>query len=199
MVPAKPNFVKITAKMFRAQIMKYPLLSAFQNSIKGLCGIVMNITAGVLFFAVVNPIMGGKLVANRSIRMVFISHHMRIFIDKSVHLGKKLSDLITGHRYGPNRAVAFNRHQYSLFGGAFAPFVANPFFITRFTAKVFFIQLDNTAKCRNDLIARVHHLAHRMAHFPGAFLRDANPSGQNNRGYALGGTDYIIDDQQPFP
>jgi len=186
MVPAKPNFVKITAKMFRAQIMKYPLFGAFQNSIKGLCGIVMNIAASVLFFAVVNPIMGGKLVTNRSIRMVFIGHYMRIFIDKSVHLRKKLRDLITGHRRGPNRAVAFNRHQYSLFVGAFAAFVGNPFFITRFAANVFFIQLDNTAKRRNDLISWVHHLAHRMAHFPGAFLRDANPSGQNNRGYTLG-------------
>ncbi len=186
MVPAKPNFVKITAKMFGAQIMKYPLFGAFQNSTKGLCGIVMNIASSVLFFAVVNPIMGGKLVANGTIRMVFISHQMRIFIDKSVHLRKKLGDLITGHRRGPNRAVAFNRHQYSLFVGAFAPFVGNPFFITRFAANVFFIQLDNTAKCRNDLISRVHHLTHRMAHFPGAFLRGANPFGQYNRGDAFG-------------
>ena len=76
--------------------MKYPLFGAFQNSTKGLCGIVMDIAARVLFFAVVNPIMGGKLVANRLIRMVFIGHHMRIFIDKSVERGKKLRDLITG-------------------------------------------------------------------------------------------------------
>jgi len=186
MVPAEPNFVKISAKMFRAQIMKYPLLGAFQNSTKGLCGIVMNIAASVLFLAVVNPIMGSKLVANRSIRTVFISHHMRIFIDKSVHLRKKLRDFITGHRRGPDRAVAFNRHQYSLFVGAFAAFVGNSFFITRFTANVFFIQLDNTTKCRNDLICWIHHFTHRMAYFPGAFLGDSNPFSQNNRGYAFG-------------
>jgi hypothetical protein len=40
--------------------------------------------------------------------MIFIGHHMRIFIDKSVHLGQKLSDLVTGHRCGPNREMGLN-------------------------------------------------------------------------------------------
>ena len=126
------------------------------------------------------------MVTNGSIGMVFIGHQMRTFINKSIHLRKKLRYLITGHRCGPDRAAAFNRHQYSLFVGAFAPFVGNPFFITRFAADVFFVQLDNTAKCRNQFICGIHHLAHRMAYFPGAFLGGANPFSQNNRGYALG-------------
>ena len=96
-------------------------------------------------------------------------------------------------------AASVNRHQYSLFIGAFAAFVGNPFFITRFSANVFFIQLDYTAKCRNDQISWVHHLTDGMAHFPGAFLRGTNLFGQNNRGYAFGWTDHIIDDQQPLP
>ena len=186
MVPAKPNFMKITVKMFTAQIMKYTLFGSFQNSTKGLCGIVMNLAASVLFFAVIHPMMGGKRVANRAIRTIFIGHHMCIFINKFVDQRKKLRNLITGHRRSPDRAVAFNRHQYSLFVSALAPDGANSLLITWFAAKVFFIQLDNTAKCRNNLISGIHHLAHRMANFPGTFLGDTNPFGQNNRGYALG-------------
>ena len=154
--------------------MEHPLFSAFQNSAKGFGRIVMNIAARVLFFAMANPIMGCKLVANGSKRMTPIGHHMRIFIDKCVHRRQKLRDPITGHRNSPNRAVAFNRHQNSLFVGAFAPFMGNSFFIARFTANVFFIQLNYTAQCWNQLICGVHHFTHRMAQFPGAFLRDAN-------------------------
>jgi type IV secretory pathway TrbF-like protein len=58
--------------------------------------------------------------------------------------------------------------------------------VTWFATNVFFIQLDNTAKRRNYLISWVHHLTDRMTHFSSAFLRDANPFSQNNRGYAFG-------------
>ena len=186
MIPTKPNFVKITVQLFGAQIMKYTLFGSFQYRAKRFCRIIMNIATRILFVAVVDPIMGGKPVSNGSIRMVFIGHQMRTFIDKSIHLRIKLTDLITNHRCGPNRAVAFDRHQHSLFVSAFATFVFNLLLITRFAADVFFIQLDNTAKRRDDLIGWIHHGTHRMAQFPGAFLRDANPFGQNHRGYALG-------------
>ena len=171
--------------MFLTQIMKHPLFGAFQNSAKRFSGIVMNIAARILFVAVVDPIMSGKLFANKSIGAVFISDQIRIFIDKARYLRGKLSDFVTGHRNSPNRTVAFNGHQYSLLVGAFAAFVFNAWLIAGFAANVFFIQLNHTAKRRQDLSTRVHHRAHRMAQFPGAFLRDTNPFGQNYRGDAF--------------
>ena len=171
--------------MFFTQIMKYPLFGAFQNSAKRFSGIVMDIAAHILFVAMVNPIMSGKLFTNKSIGAVFISNQIRIFIDKAPYLRGKLSDFVTGHRYSPHRTVAFNGNQHSLLVGAFAAFVFNPLLITGFATHVFFIKLDHTAKRRQDLRARVHHLAYRMAQFPGAFLRDADPFGQNDRGDAF--------------
>ena len=145
----------------------------------------MNIAARILFMAVVDPIMSGKLFANESVGTVFIRDQIRILINKALNLRAKLSNFVAGHRHGPNRTVAFNGYQYSLLVGAFAAFVFNAWLITGFAANVFFIQLNNTAKRRNDLITGVHHLAHRMAQFPGTFLRDANPFGQNYRGDAF--------------
>ena len=171
--------------MFLTQIMKHPLFGAFQNSAKGFGGIVMNIAAHVLFVAVVYPLMSGKLFTNKSIGAVFIGNQIRIFIDKVIYLRTKLSDFITGHRYSPHRTVAFNGYQHSLFVGAFAAFVFNALLITGFATHVFFIKLDHTAKRRQDLRTRVHHLAHRMAQFPGAFLKNTNPFGQNDRGDAF--------------
>lgn len=165
--------------------MKHPLLSAFHNSAKGFGGIIMNIAARILFVTVVDPIMSGKLFANESIGTVFISDQIRILINKALNLRRKLSNFVAGYRHGPNRTVAFNGYQYSLLVGAFAAFVFNSWLITGFAANVFFIQFNHTAKRWNDLRTRVHHLAHRMAQFPGAFLRDANPFGQNYRGDAF--------------
>ena len=165
--------------------MKHPLFSTLQNSAKGFGGIVVNIAARILFVAVVDPIMSGKLFANESIGTVFISDQIRILINKALHLREKLSDFVTGHRYSPNRTVSFNGHQYSLFIGAFAAFVFNSLLVTGFAANVFFIQLNHTAERRQDLRTGVHHLADRMAQFPGAFLRDTDPFGQNYRGDAF--------------
>jgi hypothetical protein len=92
-------------------------------------------------------------------------YQIRIPINKALHLREKLSDFVTGHRNSPNRTVAFNGHQYSLFVGAFAAFVFNSLLITGFATNVFFIQLNHTAERRNDLSTGVHHLAHRMASF----------------------------------
>ena len=171
--------------MFLTQIMKHPLFGAFQNSAKRFSGIVMNIAARILFVAVVYPIMSGKLFTNKSISAIFISNQKRPFINKALYLRTKLSDFVTGHRYSPHRTVAFNGYQYSLLVGAFAAFVFNAWLITGFAANVFFIQLNHTAKRRNDLSTGIHHLAHCVAQFPGAFLRDANPFGQNDRGDAF--------------
>ena len=171
--------------MFLTQIMKHSLFGSFQNSAKRFSGIVMNITAHILPVAVVNPIMSGKLFTNKSIGAVFIRNQIRIFIDKTLYLWGKLGDFVTGHRHSPHRAVAFNGNQYSLLVGAFAAFVFNPLLITGLAAYVFFIQFNHAAKRRQDLGTGVHHLAHRMAQFPCAFLRDANPFGQNDRRDAL--------------
>jgi hypothetical protein len=171
--------------MFLAHIMKHPLFGAFQNSAKRFSGIVMNIAAYILFVAVVNPIMSSKLFTNKAIGAVSIRNQIGVFIDKALYLREKLSDFVTGHRYSPHRTVAFNGYQYSLLVGAFAAFVFHSLLITGFAANIFFIQFNHAAKRRQDLRTGVHHLAHRMAQFPGAFLRDANPFGQNDRGDAF--------------
>jgi len=54
-----------------------------------------------------------------------------------------------------------------------------------FTANVFFIQFNYAARRRQILEAGIHNLAHRMAQFQGAFLRDAKQFGQNDRGDAF--------------
>jgi len=153
MIPSETNFVKIPAKVLHTQIMKYALFSSFKDRAKGFCRIVMDIPTGIFFLTVVDPIMGSVLSANGLIRMIFIGHQMRLFIDKAVKLWGKLCDLIAGHGCGPNRTVALHRHQHSLFGGSFTAFVFNPFLISGFASNVFFIQFDNTAKCRHDLIS----------------------------------------------
>lgn len=138
------------------------MFSTLQNSAKGFCRVVMNIATRILFMAMVNPVMSGKLFANESIGTVFISDQIRILINKALYLRGKLSDFVAGHWHGPNRTVAFNGHQYSLLVGAFAAFVFNACLITGFATNVFFIQLNHTAECRNDLRTGLHHLAHRM-------------------------------------
>ena len=149
--------------------MKYPLFGALQNSAKGFGRVVMDIAASKFFVTMVNPIMGAKLIANGSIRMVFIGHQMRSFINKSIHLRKKFRDLITGHRCGPDRAIAFNRYKYSLLFSAATAFMYDALFIARLTTDVFFIQFDDALQRRNQLRSRVHHFPNGMAKFPSAF------------------------------
>ena len=185
--------------MFLTQIMKHPLFGAFQNSAKRFSGIVMNIAARILFVAVVNPIMSGKLFTNKSIGAVFISNQRRPFIDKALYLRTKLSDFVTGYRYSPHRTVAFNGYQYSLLVGAFAAFVFNTFFIAMFAAKVFFIQFHNTMQWGLALSTWIHHFANGVTHFPGCFLCNTEPLAHKYRGYTFAGINHIVHHLQPFP
>ena len=136
MIPTETDLVKIPAKVLRTQIMKYALLSSFENRAKGLRRIIMDIATGIFFLTVVDPIMGCVLSANGLIRMIFIGHQMRLFIDKAIKLWGKLCNLITGHRCGPNRAVALHGNQHSLLGSSFTALMFNPFFVTGFVTEV---------------------------------------------------------------
>ena len=84
-----------------------------------------------------------------------------------------------------DRTVALNCYQHSLFFSTFSTFVNHTMLIPRFTANILFIQFNNTRQCRNKLRAGIHHFPHGMGHFPGTFLRDADPFAQNNRGDTL--------------
>ena len=174
MIPAETDFVKVPAKVLSTQIMKYALFSSFKYRAKGLCRIIMDFPAGIFFLTVVDPVMGRVLSANGLIRMIFISHQMRLLIDKAIKLWGKLCNLITGHRCGPNRAVAFHRHQHSLFGSPFTAFMFNAFFVTGFATDIFFIQFYNPLKQACVRTGWVHHLPDNMAHPPGRWLPYAN-------------------------
>ena len=126
--------------------------------------------------------MWWSMFTNKSISAIFISNQKRPFINKALYLRTKLSDFVTGHRYSPHRTVAFNGYQYSLLVGAFAAFVFNAWLIAGFSANVFFIQLNRTAKDRFTLGTWIHHLSHCMAQLPGGFLGNSNPLGQKYRG-----------------
>jgi hypothetical protein len=84
MIPKETDFVKVPAKVLRTQIMKYALFCSFKDSVKGRCCISMDIPTGIFFLTVVDPIMRGILSARKLIRMIFIGHQMRFFIDKAI-------------------------------------------------------------------------------------------------------------------
>jgi hypothetical protein len=90
MIPTETDFVKVPAKVLHTQIMKYALFCSFKDRAKGLCRIIMDIPTGIFFLTVVDPIMGSVLSANGLIRMIFIGHQMRLFIDKAIKLWGKL-------------------------------------------------------------------------------------------------------------
>jgi hypothetical protein len=185
MVPSKTNFIEIARQMLPAHIMKYALFGAFQNRIKRLGGVVMRISTGKFLFSMINPIVGCKHFANFTIAMMLIRHQVRSLINPTPDGRQKIGQPITFNRNSPNRAVAFNRNQYSLLLSSPTAFMFNTVFISRLTADIFFVQLNDIVQRGNKLRSRVHHLSDRMTELPRTFLGDADPLGQKYGGYPL--------------
>ncbi len=79
---------------------------------------------------------------------VLIGHQLCFFLYKLLNPREKFSSLNTVYQSRAHRTLALVADQHRLLVGAYAAFVFNIFFIAGFTAKVFFIQLDNAAQRR---------------------------------------------------
>lgn len=159
----------------------------------------MGISTGKLFLAVVDPIVSRIRSANFLISLQLIGHQMRVTVHKLSDLRHQISNLVAVHQSGPNRAVALNGNQHSLLLSPATAFVFDAVLIARLAADILFIQLNDTAKRRQQLRSWIHHLSDGMSEFPGALLGDANPFGQKYRGNTLAGIDHIVHDQEPLP
>lgn len=106
----------------------------------------MGITTRIFFALMVHPLMRCILFADQFIGMQFVSFEMRPFINKLIYHWRQIGDTIAFDRRRPHRTITFNGNEYSLFGGAFATFVHNAFFIPWFAANILFVQFNNTAK-----------------------------------------------------
>ena len=123
MTPKESDFVTVPAKVLRTQIVNTPCLARSRVALKN-SAVSLWISPRTLFFlTLVDPIMGSILSANALIRMIFIGHQMRFYIDKAIKRWGQLCDFIAGHRCGPNLAVVFHRHQRSLFSTSFTAFI----------------------------------------------------------------------------
>ncbi|MCJ8503221.1 hypothetical protein [Desulfatitalea alkaliphila] len=70
-----------------------------------------------------------------------ITHQMGTCIDMAVNDRLQCGSLFIFNGNGPHGAMALNSDQYSLFGGAFATFMGNPWHWLRNAANVLFIKL----------------------------------------------------------
>ena len=166
MDPSETNFIQITRQMFLAHIMKYALLSSFQQRIKRFGSIVMHITAGKLFRAVVYPRVSRIVFSDLLISPILIGHQVRLLVDKTFNQRTKLGGLIIGNQCRADLALAFDRYQNTLLFGAFATLVRDTFLVAGLTAKVFFIQLDHAAQMLSVFGGWFHHMPDSMTHFP---------------------------------
>jgi len=199
MIPPETDLVEVARQMLLTHIMKNPQFGALQVRIKGLCRIIVSFSTSIFFLAMVHPIVSRKHLAGLSIAVKLVGHQMRTLIDKAFYMGQKIDQLVALYRYGPNRAVAFNRNQHSLLLGSPASFVLDTVLVARFSADIFFIQFNDALKRRNELRAGIHHLSDGMTNLPGTLLRNANPFAQKDRGDSLARMGDVVHGQQPLP
>ena len=109
MSPSETNFTQITQQMFLAHIMKYALLSSFQQRIKRSGSMVMHITACKLFRAGVYLTVGRIVFSDLLISPILIGHQVRLLVDKTFNQSTKLGGLITGNQCRADLALAFGR------------------------------------------------------------------------------------------
>ena len=191
--------MEITIQMLLAHIMENAQLCAFQVRIERFCRVVVDLASGKLFFRMVYRIMGGEQFACLAIALKFVGHQMCAPVHKSFNLRQKITKLVTIDRHSPNRAVALDRDKYSLLFSSTAPLVFYAMFIARFASDVLFIQFDNTSQRWNQFRSRVHHPSNSMTELPSAFLRDANPFAQIDRGDPFARIDDVVHGQEPLP
>jgi len=106
----------------------------------------MGISSNKLFLAVVNPIVSRIRLTDLLISPQLIGHQMRAAVHKPSDLRLQIGNLVAVHQSGPNRAVALNGNQHSLFLGPVTAFMLDAILIARLTADILFIQLNDTAK-----------------------------------------------------
>lgn len=147
----------------------------------------------------VHRIMGGEQLTCCAIALKFVCHQMRTLVHKTFDVRQKISEFVTIHRHSPHRAVALDRDKHSLLFSATASLMFHAMLVARFTTDVLFIQFDNTLQRWNQLRSRVHHLSDGMTEFPGAFLRDADPFTQIDRGDPFARIDDVVHGQEPLP
>ena len=199
MVPSKTYFVEIARQMHLAHVVKYAKFGTLQDRAKRLGGVVVSIATRKFFFTMINPIVSSKHLASFAISVKLIRHQIRSLINKTFDVCQKVLQTVTFYRNSPNRAVALDRNQHSLFFCSAASFMYDTVLVPRLAAHIFFIQFNDTAQRWNKLRTRVHHLSYRMPQFPRAFLRNSNPLGQKNRGYTLAGIGDVVHGQKPLP
>lgn len=185
MIPPKANLMEIALQMLLTHIVKNSKFCALQICVKRFGSVVVRIATGIFSFTMIDPVVGSEHLTNSAIGLKLIGHKMRLPINKAFDVRQKIGQFVTINRYGPNRAVALNGNQNSLLLGSSASFVSNSLLVSRLTANVFFVKLNNTLQSWNKLRTRIHHLSDRMPEFPGAFLRNADPFPQENGGYSF--------------
>jgi hypothetical protein len=179
--------------------MKHALFGPLYNRTKRFSRVVVNITTGILFVAMIDRLVRSVLQSDTFVGSKLIGHQMGILVHKTVKRGYQLVNTIAFNLGGPYRTGSLDGDKNSLFFRALTSRVDDAFMITGLAANVFLIQFDNTAKRREQLIARVHHFTNCMADFPGTFLRNANPFTQTHRRDAFAGLNDQKHRQQPFP
>lgn len=69
-----------------------------------------------------------KLMTDFKIGPMAITHQMGTLIDMAVNDRLQCGSLFIVNGHGPHGAMALNSDQYSLFGGAFATLMGNPWY-----------------------------------------------------------------------
>lgn len=77
--------------------------------------------------------------------------------------------------------MALDGNMNATFTGAFASWMNNTLFKSRFAAKVLLVQLYDSIQRGNSVTMGFHHGADGMTDFPGSLLAHADPLGQKKR------------------
>jgi hypothetical protein len=161
--------------MILTHILKNTLLSSFHLRIKRFGSIVTHFNAGKLIRAVVYRSVSRLGFSDLQISPILIGHHTRLPVNKTFNQRTKLGSLNTGNQRRVDLAPALGRYQDTLFLDAFAALVLETLSVTRFTAKVFFIQFNDTLQQLPTFKTWFHRLANRITGYPDGALSNSQP------------------------
>lgn len=183
--------------MATATKMKDPLFGSFENRIEGFGRVDVDLPSGKLLYAVVNPLMAGKLFADRHIGLQLGSHDASLGRNRLFEVGRQDSVAVIGNQSGSNRALAADGHVNTGFLGGFAPGMLHPLLKPRFAAKTLFVQLNDTVQRPQGSRMRSHHSPNGMTDLPSCLLIDSHSLGHENRRDTFTGVDHEVHGQQP--
>ncbi len=147
--------------MFTTHIVEDTLFGPFQNRVKRLSGIVVNITARIFFSTVVHRGVPRKVFSNLQVSLVFICHQVCLFLSKTLHPWAKLCDAVTVNQRRAHRTLTLYSYQYRLFFCALATFVCNAFFKAGLPPKYF--SSSSTMPCKGGWLSAPGSISSRMA------------------------------------